>query len=203
MILAAEPGSYLYAGLRRGIDRADAGARGRPPHLRTVPASASSRGGDCYFLPAGVVHALGPGLLVAEIQQASDITYRLYDWGRPGPDGRAAPAARRRGARGDRLSISARSRPPSRSRPANRPSSDLSHCDEFVLDRWRLTEARQVGGDNRCHILAVVSGEVQIEGDPAGAPLAQGRRRAACRRSWAPVRDDGRGEAVLLDAYLP
>ena len=43
--------------------------------------------GDCLLLPAGVVHAFGPGLLVAEIQQASDTTYRIYDWSRLGPDG--------------------------------------------------------------------------------------------------------------------
>ncbi len=46
------------------------------------------REGDVYLTPAGCVHALGPGLLLYEIQQSSDLTYRMYDWDRPGLDGR-------------------------------------------------------------------------------------------------------------------
>src|SRR5205085_7462473 len=41
--------------------------------------------GDCYFLPAGTVHAIGGGLVLFEVQQTSDLTYRLYDWGRTDP----------------------------------------------------------------------------------------------------------------------
>jgi mannose-6-phosphate isomerase len=43
--------------------------------------------GDVYFIPTGRVHAIGAGVLLAEIQQTSDITYRIYDWDRPNPDG--------------------------------------------------------------------------------------------------------------------
>ena len=43
--------------------------------------------GDCIYVPAGTVHAIGEGILLAEIQQSSDITYRLHDWNRVGPDG--------------------------------------------------------------------------------------------------------------------
>jgi mannose-6-phosphate isomerase len=44
--------------------------------------------GDVLFIPAGTVHAIGPGILLYEIQQSSDTTYRLYDWGRMGLDGK-------------------------------------------------------------------------------------------------------------------
>lgn len=43
--------------------------------------------GDVYFIPTGRIHAIGAGVLLAEIQQTSDITYRIYDWDRPNPDG--------------------------------------------------------------------------------------------------------------------
>ena len=46
------------------------------------------RKGDAYYIPAGTVHAIGPGLLIAEIQETSDITYRISDWGRLGRDGK-------------------------------------------------------------------------------------------------------------------
>jgi mannose-6-phosphate isomerase len=49
------------------------------------------RQGDVYFIPAGTVHAIGKGNLLAEIQQNSDLTYRLYDYGRTGPDGQPRP----------------------------------------------------------------------------------------------------------------
>ena len=50
-----------------------------------------SRPGNVLYIPAGTIHALGPGLLVYEIQQSSDTTYRLYDWGRMGLDGKPRP----------------------------------------------------------------------------------------------------------------
>ena len=88
VVLATEAGGTIYAGLMPGVDRralADAIAQGTCSDLlhRFVPAV-----GDCVFLPAGTVHALGRGLLVAEIQQSSDVTYRLFDWNRVGPDGK-------------------------------------------------------------------------------------------------------------------
>src|SRR5204863_3257866 len=88
VVLAADPGSKIYAGLKPGVDRQTleaAVANGRcekclhefEPHV-----------GDCVFIEAGTVHALGAGLLVAEIQQASDTTYRLFDWNRVDRDGK-------------------------------------------------------------------------------------------------------------------
>ncbi len=86
-VMAADPVAHLYLGLRDGVTVADVAARvgtaGIVGLLRTVPASA----GDFHHLPAGLVHALGAGVMVAEIQTPSDTTFRIYDWedryGRP------------------------------------------------------------------------------------------------------------------------
>jgi mannose-6-phosphate isomerase len=85
-VLAAEPGSCLYVGLRPGVTGAafaDAVRAGHrvAPLLRRLPALP----GSTILLPAGVVHALGAGVMVFEVQQQSDITYRLDDWGRVDP----------------------------------------------------------------------------------------------------------------------
>ena len=79
-VVAAAPDSLLYLGLRPGVTVADAASRvgtaGIVGLLQTVPAAA----GDFHHLPAGLIHALGAGVLVAEVQTPSDTTFRLYDW---------------------------------------------------------------------------------------------------------------------------
>lgn len=81
-IVAAEPGAELFIGLKPGVTRDDLA---RAITEGTVPALMRSRPaipGECHTLPSGTVHALGAGVLVAEVQTPSDTTYRLYDWTR-------------------------------------------------------------------------------------------------------------------------
>ena len=82
VILEAEPGAVIYKGIREGVTPqqfADAIADGTVIDLLiTVPAKA----GECHDLPSGTCHALGAGVLVAEVQTPSDTTFRVFDWGR-------------------------------------------------------------------------------------------------------------------------
>ncbi len=88
VVVGAEPGSLIYAGLKSGVTREQFGKAieaGRvEPLLHRFPAQP----GDCIMIEAGTVHAIGAGVLLAEIQQMSDATFRVYDWGRVGADGR-------------------------------------------------------------------------------------------------------------------
>ena len=91
-VLKAEPGAHLLLGLREDVEAktfADAVRRGERVAglMRAVPA----RVGETVLLPAGTVHALGGGTLVYEVQQPSDLTYRLDDWGRLDAEGRPRP----------------------------------------------------------------------------------------------------------------
>src|SRR5436305_8108749 len=88
-ILDAAPGSLIYAGLLPGVDE---------KRLRAALAEGTVAGclhrfrprpGDCLFLPAGTVHAVGGGVLMAEVQQTSDATFRLFDWNRVDASGRS------------------------------------------------------------------------------------------------------------------
>lgn len=201
VILAAEPGSYIYAGVRRGFDRhalAREIARGTCELClhRFEPAV-----GDCIFVPAGTVHALGPGLIVAEIQQSSDTTFRLYDWNRLGPDGNPRPLHVEQALevtdfdRGPVL--------PQVPQATDRPHVErLVDCEKFVLDRWSLAEPQTIGGDNRCHILSVVWGSVSVESDPAESPLQFGES-LLLPAAVGPVKLSPHDGATLLDAYLP
>lgn len=81
-IVAAQPGAAIYKGLKPGTTRqafAEAIGNGTCADLlNRVPVEV----GQCHFLPSGVCHAIGPGLVIAEIQQPSDTTYRVFDWNR-------------------------------------------------------------------------------------------------------------------------
>ena len=84
-VIAAEPGSCIYKGVREDVtpEQFLAAAESEEteqlePLLRKVPA----RVGDCHYLPSGLCHALGGGVLVAEVQTPSDTTFRVHDWGR-------------------------------------------------------------------------------------------------------------------------
>jgi mannose-6-phosphate isomerase len=84
-ILGAEPGAVIYKGLRAGVTRGGFEQKLRAGEsivgdLIAVPV----RAGDVHHLPSGTCHALGAGVLVAEVQTPSDTTYRVYDWGRSG-----------------------------------------------------------------------------------------------------------------------
>lgn len=88
LVLRAEPGARLVIGLRPGTTRQELTAAIQGNRLETLLVFADVSPGDVLYILAGAVHALGPGILVYEIQQSSDTTYRLYDWGRPGLDGK-------------------------------------------------------------------------------------------------------------------
>lgn len=88
-IAKAEPNAKLYVGLRSGVTREsfqtaiETGTVADQVHAITVQA------GDSIFIPSGRLHAIGAGLLIFEIQQNSDTTYRVFDWNRVGLDGKA------------------------------------------------------------------------------------------------------------------
>jgi mannose-6-phosphate isomerase len=86
--LDAQPGARILAGVRPDVDGPQLASAIREGRVWEVAAGMEVRGGDSILIPAGTLHALGPGLLLYEIQQASDTTYRAYDWDRPQSAGR-------------------------------------------------------------------------------------------------------------------
>jgi len=86
--LRAEPGSKLVLGVKPGATREALAEAIHDNRLEAMVAFAEVQPDDSVFMAAGTIHALGPGLMIYEIQQSSDTTYRLYDWGRMGLDGK-------------------------------------------------------------------------------------------------------------------
>ena len=87
-IVEAEPGAMIVCGLADGVGCEDFREAVRKNEYEKVLRYVEVKPGETYFIPSGLAHAIGKGILIAEIQQNSDLTYRIYDYGRLGADGK-------------------------------------------------------------------------------------------------------------------
>ena len=87
-VLEAVPGAFLYYGFKRPITKKEYKQRIENNTLTEVLNAAPVKKGDVFFIPAGTLHAICKGIVIAEIQQNSNVTYRVYDYGRLGADGK-------------------------------------------------------------------------------------------------------------------
>ena len=87
-IMDAEPGAYLYYGFKTEISKEEFAKRIQKDTLLEVLNAVPVQKGDVLFIESGTIHAIGKGILIAEIQQNSNVTYRVYDYGRLGADGK-------------------------------------------------------------------------------------------------------------------
>ncbi|MBM3737807.1 MAG: phosphoheptose isomerase [Acidobacteria bacterium] len=153
-ILRADPGSWVWLGFKDPVTRGEAEAAVRDGSITGLLGEFHPQAGDTYFTPAGVVHALGPGLVLCEIQQNSDVTYRLYDYGRDRPlhvdrglavskfepfPGAAAPV------------------------PLGPGGERLAACPYFVTDRWTVSGSRRFQGPA---VWIATGGSGIMEGQP-------------------------------------
>ncbi len=202
VILDAKPGSQVYAGLRPEIDR-----KALIHHIENGTTESclhrfEPKAGDCLFIPAGTVHALGAGLLAAEIQQSSNTTFRLFDWNRVDEQGRGRPLHIEQAL--EVIDFQQGPVAPQPELPTDHSSRHrLAHCDYFVLDRWTLHDHSM----NYCtvgkfHILAVLEGQLTASTDHMAWLLSAGHTLflpATC----PDVSLKSSGRAVFLDMYLP
>lgn len=144
-VLAAEPGARVAAGFREPISEERLRSSSLSGEIEELLEWHDARPGDTFFLPAGVVHAIGPGLALCEVQQYSDVTYRLYDYGRP------RELHLDQGIAVSRLG-------PHTARQSAREGTLVS-CPFFA------TERRQVDGEVRCQPGQMV---ISLDGDHAG-----------------------------------
>lgn len=124
-ILDAEENSVLYCGFKEKISKAEFIARIKNNSLLEVLNAVPARKGDVIFIPAGTIHAVGKGILLAEIQQNSNVSYRVYDYGRNRP------------LHIDKA-LDVMNLNPSIKRGDNYPH--LAACDYFVVDKLNLDE---------------------------------------------------------------
>jgi mannose-6-phosphate isomerase len=200
IILDAHPGSLIYAGLKRGVDRrtlSDALDNGTVVDcLHTVAVNP----GDCIFVPAGTVHAIGEGILLAEIQQSSDVTFRLFDWGRLGPNGQ--PRALHREEAMACIDFDRGPIDPIGTAEQNQPTEELVRCDYFVIRRHTLSNPLELAGDDRFRILMPIAGTIDVRTHDDRRRITVGSTllvpAAASVLTITPV-----VQATILETYLP
>ena len=182
VILHTEPGSLIYAGLRPGATRADLALAMRTGVVEPLLHQFEPRPGDCILIPAGTVHAIGAGVVLAEIQQMSNATFRIHDWGRKGGDGKPRPLHPAEALESTDFAAGPVNPVPCRPEPfAGGIREPLVRCPYFTLERLRL-DAQTSGGDvalvgssERFTILIGLEGAAEVRHGRGATPLGFGQ----------------------------
>ncbi len=203
IILESQPDSRICSGLKKGVT---------PEQLREALNSGTVedclniipvRAGDCVFLPAGTVHALGPGIVLAEVQQQSNITFRLHDWGRVDASGKPRPIHVE-----DSIACTDFDRGPVfpvqsiQLCDQSHPFEELLRCDFFVIRRHRFVDPIRITTDDRFRILMSIQGNATVKTTTGTAPLRLGSTilLPACSKSTIITPES---PAVMLEVLCP
>jgi len=163
-VIEAAAGARIYAGLAPGTTEATLRRALADGDVARCLHAFEPRAGDCLFLPAGTVHAVGGGVLLAEVQQTSDATFRLFDWNRRDTAGKPRPLHVDQALASihwDQGPV-----PPIRT-PAKPGRTPLVRCPYFALERLDATEAFACGGIGRLQVLIVLEGRARGWGEEA------------------------------------
>jgi len=171
-IAAAAPTASLIVGLKRGITRAQFEAAIHNNTLESCVHRFPVSAGDSILVESGRIHAIDAGNLILEIQQNSDTTYRVYDWGRVGLDGKPRQMHVTESLR----SINWNDFEPEPIRAANK-SAVIADAKEFRIRRVPLAKGERlhVAAREQPRILSVASGQVRLAVANGGAPVQLGR----------------------------
>jgi mannose-6-phosphate isomerase len=158
-ILEAEAGATLIAGVKPGTSPEQLAAAIRDGSVLEVALKTTAGAGDSVMMYAGTMHALGPGFLLYEVQQTSDITYRVFDWNRPASAGRAlhieqSVAVTRHDASAEVRHLE----------PLHNASAELVECPYFLLEAL-AADGSSLFADTKgesFHAITVTEGEAEI-----------------------------------------
>ncbi len=207
-VMKAEPGAQLAVGLRREMTRQEVLESVRAQTIEQELNWLEMHPGDFVFVPAGTVHAIGPGLTLCEIQEFSDITYRLYDYGRPRElhVEKALDVIRRHPSAGRIQPVRAE---------WGREPGDLGHdylvsCRYFAIERFSTArEYRGAFHPSRLEVLVFLEGQGEIAAGAGGRPDDAFRAPYGEEQMWRLPETLGnycivpRSETVWLKAYVP
>lgn len=202
IIIAAEPDGRVYAGLRAGVDRAILERELARNSVESCLHSFSVRPGDCVFVPAGTVHAIGEGVLLAEVQQSSDITFRLDDWGRTGPDGKPRPLHISQAF--DCINFQLGPLDPVKPKICSNGDplvEELVRCSYFVIRRHTARVPLPLGAEDSFRIVMLLQGQAKCLTESTEEGLRIGETLLLL--PGRPSQIIPQGTVILLEVFLP
>lgn len=204
VILQALPGSLIYAGLRPGVLKSQLEYAVRNGSLMECVHTFEARRGDCILIPAGTIHAIGEGVLLAEIQQTSDTTYRLHDWGRVGMDGLPRQLHIR-----EALVCTDYSRGPINplkpriiATGGENRIEELVACDYFAIHRHQGTAAWSVNSLRRFRIVMLLEGNAELTW-PDNSDVMTAGDTILIPASCPNCQIAPKSECTLLEVFVP
>lgn len=200
IVVDAEPDSSVYIGTRQNYSFQEQEQLIRNGHWDLLLNRINVQSGDCFFIPPGTLHALGAGVLVAEIQTSSDITFRMFDWNRCDRDGKRRELKIEEGLRVLRdPGVPVTAQVPVKTEKV--PWEQLIIDEEFTMNRWTLAEQLVWYNDHRCHLWTVLDGSLVTS-------FTAGRRTQIMKNSERETDPDAieilqRGDSILIPAVCP
>ena len=173
-VMASDPGAKIFAGLKEGVSKSDFEDAIKSGRVEETLNAFEPKVGDCIFIPAGTVHALGEGIVIAEIQQSSDTTFRVFDWNRVGADGKSRPLHIEQSLDVINFEKGPVSPINQADNARNIESLELVSCDKFTIELHQLNRPKDYTSNGCFRILAMIDGEATISADPSQKPLSKG-----------------------------
>lgn len=176
-IVDCEPGAHLLYGFQKEISKEEFEERIKNNTLLEVTNSVEVHKGDVFFIEAGTLHAIGSGILIAEIQQNSNTTYRIYDYGRVGNDGKPRELHIEKA-----LDVTER-KPPVREPKAQGELEQkdgyssllLSQCEYFTVHALDIKDsAKLLADENSFHSLLCLEGSLKLTSQKGDLSLQKG-----------------------------
>ena len=198
-IVESQEDSLVYAGLKTGVTRRDLQVAAEQGETDSVLHAFHPEAGDVLYIPAGTVHALGEGLLVAEIQQSSNTTFRLHDWNRVDAQGQS-----RQLHIAESLEVTDFTRgpiSPLRAQDHQPHWQEIIRCDKFVLNILN-SGSDVIAGDGYFHILTVPKGCAKLQTQGGEYPLNAGES-ILLPASMTQVTVITSPETVVLEMHQP
>lgn len=166
-VVEAEEGAGLYIGFKRDVTEEEFRTLIAENRLQEVLNFIPVKAGEWYFIEAGTVHAIGKGVLIAEVQQNSNLTYRLYDYGRVGADGKPRALHVEKGVKVSKLT-------------AYTPDKRTS-CEYFSCDKREIVGKETLVADEKSFVAIIVmkggftvEGKTYAKGDTVFVPAGYG-----------------------------
>ena len=165
-ILDAEEGAGIYYGFQRDVTRAEMEEAIRTNTLTDILRFVPVQKGESYFIPSGTIHAIGKGLLIAEIQQNSNVTYRVYDYGRKDAQGNTRPLHVEKALEVSDLTRAADVVEPQQTVVEGCTITQVAKCPYFSVAKLEINDGVSLVNSDSFQAVLITNGEGTIDGVP-------------------------------------